>query len=87
MNLLIWFILGGWGSGWPRDPDDHWPRWCIACRLIIGGSSAIIINVLTAAQNADLGFVGMAVISFAAGNVGSRLVGAIINRSTTAKTQ
>lgn len=79
LTWLIAAILGGWGSGWPRDPDDFWPRWCIACRLIIGAISAVIINAV--APQTD--FLAMAVISFASGNVGSRLVGAVLNSSAT----
>lgn len=81
LTWLIAAILGGWGSGWPRDPEDYWPRWCIACRLIIGAISAIIINALV--PQAD--FLPMAVISFAAGNVGSRLVGAVVNMNANTR--
>ena len=62
MLLLIIFLLGGLGSGWPRDPEDYWPRWCIACRVIIGGLSAIIINVLAGAAMPDAGFTGLVVV-------------------------
>jgi len=65
MDWLIFFILGGWGSGWPRDPEDYWPKWCIACRLIIGGISAIIVNMLYP-MDIGTGFMTAAVIWVAA---------------------
>ena len=85
MSLLIIFILGGLGSGWPRDPEDYWPRWCIACRVIMGGLSAIIINVLAGAAMPDAGFTGLAVVSFASGYVGSRLIGGAMKLASAEK--
>jgi hypothetical protein len=79
MDWLIFFILGGWGSGWPRDPEDYWPKWCIACRLIIGGISAIIVNMLYP-MDIGTGFMTAAIISFASGYVGSRLFGDLFVR-------
>lgn len=79
MTWLIIFILGGWGSGWPRDPEDYWPRWCIACRIVLGGLSAIIVNML-APIDVGTGFTGMAVMAFASGYVGSRLLGDVFVR-------
>ena len=85
MSLLIIFILGGLGSGWPRDPEDYWPRWCIACRVIMGGLSAIIINVLAGAAMPDAGFTGLVVVSFASGYVGSRLIGSALKLASAEK--
>ena len=79
MTWLILAILGAWGSGWPRDPEDYWPKWCIACRLILGGLSAIVINML-APIGTEAGFTGMAVMAFASGYVGSRLLGDLFGR-------
>jgi hypothetical protein len=73
MDWLIIFVLGGLGSGWPRGPDDPWPDNCPPCSLIIGGLAAILINVL-APIDVGTGFLPMAVISFAAGYTGARLV-------------
>lgn len=86
MNWLIILILGGLGSGWPRDPDDYWPRWCIACQLIIGAISALVVNYL-AARDIGTGFFPMAIVSFASGYVGSRLVGGLLNMNKTAATR
>ncbi len=78
MDWLIYFILGGWGSGWPRDPDDYWPNWCIACRIIIGGITAIIVSRLYPID-VGTGFINAAIVSFASGYVGSRIVGGVVN--------
>jgi hypothetical protein len=85
MSWLIILILGAWGSGWPRDPDDYWPRWCIACRLIIGGIAAIIVSMLYP-LDIGTGFMPAAVVSFASGYVGSRFVGALVNMNRTSQT-
>ena len=80
--LIIWFILGGWGSGLGRDPEDYWPKWCWKCRIIIGGIGAIIINMIVEKAITDGGFVAMAIVSLAAGYTISRLAGGIFGAGT-----
>lgn len=75
---IIWFILGGWGSGLGRDLDDYWPRWCWKCAIIVGGLGAIIINMVVADSIRDGGIVATALVSLAAGYTISRLVGGIL---------
>ena len=77
MTWLILLILGAWGSGWPRDPEDYWPKWCIACRLVLGGISAVIVNAITPIDTATA--TGMA-MAFASGYAGSRLFGDVFVR-------
>lgn len=48
------------------------------CGGVIGAISAIVINSLVGEHFASAGFLGMAVISFAAGSVGNSLVGGIV---------
>jgi hypothetical protein len=48
------------------------------CGGIIGAISAIVINQLVGGQLTSAGFLGMAVVSFAAGSVGNSLIGGIV---------
>jgi hypothetical protein len=90
IDLLVPAIIGWCGTGWPRhfpgggptgggfDPDNPWPPNCPMCGGVIGAISAVVIYSLVGAQFANAGFIGMAIISFAAGSVGNSLVGGIV---------
>ena len=60
------------------DPDNPWPPNCPFCGGVIGAISAIVINSMIGDHFASAGFLGMVVISFAAGSVGNSLVGGIV---------
>ena len=74
---IIYFILGGWGSGLGRDTEDYWPKWCWKCSIILGGIAAIIINMIVADSIRDGGFIAVALVSMAAGFTVSRLLGGL----------
>jgi hypothetical protein len=81
--MLVIFVLGAWGAGWPRDPEDYWPKGCKACRLIIGGLAALLVNIWYPID-VGTGFIPL-IIAFAAGHVGAGLVDGIGNRLMPAK--
>lgn len=89
MDWLVIALIGWCGTGWPRRfpgggtggggfPDDPWPPDCWVCAGVIGALSALVINWVVGAHFANAGFVGMAVISFAAGSVGNSLIGGLV---------
>jgi hypothetical protein len=93
IDWLVPAIIGWCGTGWPFpfprgggtggggggfDPDNPWPPNCPMCGGVIGAISAIVINSLVGEHFASAGFLGMVLISFAAGSVGNSLVGGIV---------
>jgi len=90
MDWLVIAIIGWCGTGWPRrfpggggtgggfDPDNPWPPNCPMCGGVIGAVAALVVNYAVGAHFANAGFIGMAIISFAAGSVGNSLIGGLV---------
>jgi hypothetical protein len=90
MDWLVYAIIGICGTGWPRrfpggggggggfDPDNPWPPNCPMCGALIGAISAVVVIYLVGPQFANAGFIGTAIISFAAGSAGNTLVGGLV---------
>jgi len=87
MDWEIWGIIGWCGTAWPHrfggiggsdtDPDWPWPNNCPACNGFIGFLSAVLVSRI-ANLSPGLGFFEAATVAFAAGAVGSQVVGNVV---------
>jgi hypothetical protein len=87
VNLIIAFIVGWCGTGWPIrlpggsggggiDPDWPWPPNCPVCGPLIGGISAIIIVFFLEPQSAG-GWPLLMAFAFFGGSFGASLAGSL----------
>lgn len=86
MDWLITGFIGWCGTGWPirfwgggggGGLDDYWPPHCWVCGGLVGFVSAILVARI-AGVPADAGFIGSAIVAFAAGSVGNTIVGGAV---------
>ena len=70
--------LPGGGGGGGFDPDNPWPPNCWVCGGIIGAISAVVLDPIVASGLGDAGFLGRAVMAFAAGAVGNNIIGGAV---------
>ena len=84
MSVIGAALIGWCGTKWPgwrpgpKPGPDPEPWWRNLLDGIVGAGAAVLVTNAVGAELSSAGFVGLAVVAFAAGSVAKEILGSVL---------